>query len=175
MAFGGFGPGFFGGFGGFGPGGFGGGGGGVGGGSAAAFSGGSSHGHSHSASSIGSFDKGGYSGGPYGVGDVKPSVSDRSLPNNMAPSGGSSGGAYDNLPNLAGAYGYGPFSGGFGGFPIGEWSQFSAVGGIADGASSGDYQIGNYSQVNSSYGPANRLGNRGVSAVDKNNRGYRPY
>ncbi|XP_073236124.1 uncharacterized protein [Porites lutea] len=190
MGFGGFNPGFFGGFGGFGPGSFGGGGagGGVGGsvgGSGFASLGGGGYGgggRSHSSSS--SYEKENFGDSPYGMADLKgSSVGDRNPTGGMSVPGGSSGGGYDSMSNpLAAAYGHGNFPGGFGGFPggMGDWSQFpGGVGGGSLGAGAGgasaDYQIGNYSQVNSSYGPTSRINNRGASGVDKNNRGYRPY
>ena len=188
MGFGGFGPGFFGGFGGFGPGGFGGGGGGggsgygTGGGGSYGGGGPSGRGHSHSSSS--NYDKDNYSEVSYGMGDVKvASAGERNVSSGLVPSGaaGSSGGGYEAMSNpMASAYGgYAGF--GFGGFPaVGDWNQFAAAaavggGGGGSGVGSSDYQIGNYSQMNSSYGPANRLNSRGTSGADKNNRGFRPY
>ena len=199
MGFGGFGPGFFG-FGGFGPGGFGAGGGGGGGSSGS--SGGASSGYgagggggygrglpsvrglSHNSSS--SYDKDSYSDLPgYGLGDMKGAPVVERNPSSVLPgasSTGSSGGAYEGLNNpLATPYGgYPGFAGGFGGFPpMGDWSQFAAAAGGASGGGggegTGDYQIGNYSQMSSNYGPTSRLNNRNISAGDKSNRGYRPY
>ncbi|KAJ7391902.1 hypothetical protein OS493_016198 [Desmophyllum pertusum] len=84
---------------------------------------------------------------------------------------------------MAAAYGsYAGFPGGFGGFPatMGDWSQFAAAaaaggasggGGVGGVATSGDYQIGNYSQLSSNYGPTSRVNSRSVIGADKNNRG----
>ena len=198
MGFGGFGPGFFG-FGGFGPGGFGaGGGGGAGGsGSSGGASGygagvGSGYGRGPSSgrglphNSSSSYDKDSYSELPgYGMGDMKGAPAVERNPPAVLPgasSTGSSGGAYEGLNNpMAAAYsGYPGFAGGFGGFPpMGDWSQFAAAAGGASGGGggegTGDYQIGNYSQMSSNYGPASRLNSRNITAGDKSNRGYRPY
>lgn len=201
MGFGGF-P-FFSGFGGFGPGGFGAGvgGGGVGVGSAGGasgygagggYSGVAPSGRGHSSSS--SYDKAdNYGELPYGMGDMKgaspaernPSVS--VLPGASGTASASSTG-YEGMTNpMAAAYGsYTGFPGGFGGFPatMGDWSQFAAAaaaggasggGGVGGVATSGDYQIGNYSQLSSNYGPTSRVNSRSVIGADKNNRGYRPY
>ena len=193
MGFGGFGPGFFGGFGGFGPGGFGAGGGGGGGsstgggsgygtGGAGGYGGG---GRSHSTPS--SYDKDSYGDVPYGMGDMKgSSVSERN-PSAALPSAGagSSSSGYEGMSNpMAAAYSQGAFPAGFGGFPgMGsDWSQFASAAG-AGGAGAGvgvgvgatEYQMGNYSQMSSNYGPAGRVNSRGVGGADKNNRGYRPY
>lgn len=192
MGFGGFGPGFFG-FGGFGPGGFGAGGGGGSGSSAGAnghgAGGGSGYGRgppsgrglAHNSSS--GYDKDSYSElAAYGMGDIKgaPAV-ERNPPAVLtgASSAGSSGSAYEGLNNpMAAAYGgYPGFPAGFGGFPaMGDWSQFAAAaGGASGGEGAGDYQIGNYSQMSSNYGPASRLNSRNITGGDKSNRGYRPY
>lgn len=188
MGFGGFGPGFFSGFGGFGPGGFASSGGGIGGSATGGGSGYGSDGMSgyggggrgHASSS--SYDKDGYSDATYGMAEMKGSSgSDRNpsagLPGSSAMSGNSSTG-YDGIDNpMTAAYGHGALPGGFGGFPsIGDWSQFASAAGSGTGVGRGsDYQIGNYNQINSNYGPAGRLNSRGGGVGDKSNRGYRPY
>lgn len=192
MGFGGFGPGFFG-FGGFGPGGFGAGGGGGSGSSAGAnghgAGGGSGYGRGPSSgrglahNSSSGYEKDSYSELPgYGMGDIKGAPAVERNPAAVlagASSAGSSGSAYEGLNNpMAAAYGgYPGFPAGFGGFPpMGDWSQFAAAaGGASVGEGAGDYQIGNYSQMSSNYGPASRLNSRNVTGGDKSNRGYRPY
>lgn len=199
MGFGGFGPGFFG-FGGFGPGGFGGGGGGGGSGSASGESGygaGGGVGYGRGASSgrglplngASSYDKDSYSERPgYGMADMKATSAVERNPSSILPGAtgtGSSSSGYEGMTNpmAAAAYGgYPGFGGGFGGFPsMGDWSQFAAAAaagagsGVGGGEGAGDYQIGNYSQMSSNYGPTSRLNSRTISGGDKNNRGYRPY
>lgn len=187
MGFGGFGQGFFGGLGGFGPGGFVGGG--SGGGNAGAGGGslygaeGSYGGGGRGLSSSSSYDKDSYGDVAYGIGDMKSlSASERNSTTGMSGAGaGNSSSGYDGMSNaMAVAYGHGALPGGFGGFPsIGDWSQFAGTSGSGSGVGRGaEYQIGNYSQMNSNYGPTGRLNSRGGGgggSGEKSNRGYRPY
>ncbi|XP_074623833.1 uncharacterized protein LOC141881840 isoform X2 [Acropora palmata] len=178
MGFNGFGPSFFGGFGGFSPGGFGAGGGGNGGGGTSVGTGfgveASSYGGSGPRlSSSSTYEKDNYADVAYGLVDMKgSSASERNS------SAGIPGAATDSISNaMATAYGHGALPGGFGGFPgIGDWSQLAGMSGSGSGVGRGsDYQIGNYNQMNSNYGPAGRLNSRGSGVGDKSNRGYRPY
>ena len=194
MGFGGFGPGFFG-FGGFGPGGFGGGGGGsgsavgaseYGGRGGGGYGRGASSGRGLPLNSSSSYDKDSYSElQGYGIGEMKGASAVERNPSSVLPGASgtvSSSGGYEGMNNpMAAAYGsYPGFPGGFGGFPpMGDWSQFAAAAGggsgVGAGEGTGDYQIGNYSQMSSNYGPTSRLNSRSISGGDKNNRGYRPY
>ena len=178
MGFNGFGPSFFGGFGGFSPGGFGAGGGGNGGGGTSVGTGfgaeaGSYGGSGPRLSSSSTYEKDNYADVAYGLVDMKgSSASERNS------SAGIPGAATDSISNaMATAYGHGALPGGFGGFPgIGDWSQLAGMSGRGSGVGRGsDYQIGNYNQMNSNYGPAGRLNSRGSGVGDKSNRGYRPY
>lgn len=122
------------------------------------------------------FDPGGFGDGGGGKSNVSLAVAGSS------GTGESSSGGYEGISSpMASAYGSYP---GFvyEGFPsTGDWNQFAlaaaAAGGRAGGSGRGpgDYQMGSYSQMNSSYGPTNRRKGHGANGRDKNNRGFRPY
>ena len=125
---------------------------------------------------FGGFDPGGFRGRGGGEYNVSSAMVGSST------TGESSGGGYKGMiyPMAYARGSYPRF--GFGGFlSMEDRNRFAAaavaagdrVGGSGGGP--GDYQMGNYSQMNSSYGPANRKNSCGATGGGKNTRGFRPY
>jgi hypothetical protein len=154
------------------------------------------------------YDKVGYGvGGGYRSSTDRDSQSSKiqSTPNGASSSSTRGSASYDQS-SLSGGYGYSPF-GGMGGSMVasGDWSNFPAAAmmgmyggynaGTGSGAAASDsaskgyttatggatdstFPMGNYSQMNSSFGPVVRSEGtaRPLSGTDtKGSRGYRPY